>query len=341
MKRFLFVIILIAILIGGFIGYQKYGQVFHPNVPQSLDDDILMIPTGSVFEDVIKNLKAGDFILKEKSFRWVAEKMNYRDNTVKPGRYQIAGGMSNKALIGMLRSGNQAPVRITIRAAKHLNALAGMASEKLEFDSLEMVNYLLNEWIPNSDFSRENAISMFIPNTYEFFWNTSTGEFVTRMEKEYKKFWNDKRMEKAKSLDLSPQEIYTLASIVERETQNKEERSRIAGVYLNRIKKGMLLQADPTVIFAHQDFSMRRVLKKHLEIDSPYNTYKYAGLPPGPIYMPTIHAIDATLDAEDHEYIFFCVNPEKLGTHAFATTLRGHMRNARRYQQWANRNGIR
>jgi UPF0755 protein len=341
MKRIIIIILFLAILIGGYLGYDKYNQIFSSNVPASLESEILTLPTGSDLEAVIALLKTGNFLKNEKSFRWVAEKMNYSSKTVKPGRYKIQPGSSNKTLIGLLRSGNQVPVRITIRAAKHLFALAGMAAEKLEFDSSSFVNYLLNDWLPTSNFSKENAISVFIPNTYEFFWNTSPDQFIARMEKEHKKFWNANRMQNAKKLNLSPAEIYTLASIVERETQNKDERSRIAGVYLNRIKKGMLLQADPTVIFAHQDFSMRRVLKKHLEIDSPYNTYKYAGLPPGPIYMPTIHSIDATLNAEDHNYIFFCVNPEKLGTHSFASSLSGHLRNARKYQQWANRNGIR
>lgn len=332
---------MLLILIGGFIAYQKYQQIFKPNVPDALENDVVYLPSDANFEFVVQTLVDQNIILDESSFRWVAGQMNYGDGKIKPGRYQIPPGLHNRALVGLLRSGNQSPVKVTIRAAKNMQYLAGIVEEKLEFDSLEFLNYVYDQWLPASDFNVDQMMTVFIPNTYEFFWNTSPEKFMKRMEQEHQKFWTEKRKEKAEKLGLTPAEVYTLASIVERETQNKSERSRIAGVYLNRIRKGMLLQADPTVIFAHQDFSIRRVLNRHLEIDSPYNTYKYAGLPPGPIYMPTINSIDASLNAEDHDYIFFCVNPETPGAHAFASTLRGHNRNARRYQNWANRNGIR
>jgi UPF0755 protein len=289
----------------------------------------------------VHTLAENGLIMDEEGFRWVAEKMKYGDGSVKPGRYAIRPGMSNRALVGLLRSGRQEPVQITIRAVRNLEMLAGLAGRGLEFDSTALIRYIRDEWLPNAPYTKENALTLFIPNTYEFYWNTPPRQFVARMQREHDKFWNGKRTELARQLGLSPAEVYTLASIVERETQHADEKPRIAGVYRNRLEKGMLLQADPTVIFAQNDFTLRRVLKKHLEIDSPYNTYKYTGLPPGPIYMPTIQTIDATLNAEDHQYIYFCVNPEKPGTHAFASTLNAHLRNARRYQQWANNNGIR
>lgn len=342
MKKSIFILILIGVILaGGFVGYNKYRQVFSPNVPLTIEEELINIPSNAGFEDVVDLLNEKGLLIDEDGFRWVAEKMKYQNGSVKAGKYRINPGMSNRALVGLLRSGRQEPVRVTIRAVRSLEMLAGLASRELEFDSSALVEYLLDEWLPGSSYTRDNALSLFIPNTYEFYWNTSPKQFIARMQKEHDRFWSGKRTELAEALGLTPAEVYALASIVERETQDAAEKPRIAGVYLNRLEKGMLLQADPTVIFAQNDFTIKRVLKKHLEIDSPFNTYKYTGLPPGPIYMPTIQTIDATLNAEDHKYIYFCVNPEKPGTHAFASTLNGHLRNARRYQQWANRNGIR
>ncbi len=342
MKKNIFIFILIAVvLVAGSVGYNKYRQVFSPNVPHSIEEELIDIPTRAGFEEVVDLLNAKRLLIDEKGFRWVAEKMHYHNASVKAGKYRIKPGMSNRDLVGLLRSGRQEPVRVTIRAVRNLDMLAGLASRDLEFDSAALIGYILKDWLPGTSYTRENALSLFIPNTYEFYWNTTPQQFVERMQKEHDRFWAGKRSEQANALGITPVEVYTLASIVERETQDNSEKPRIAGVYLNRLEKGMLLQADPTVIFAQNDFTLKRVLKKHLEIDSPFNTYKYTGLPPGPIYMPTIQTIDATLNAEDHQYIYFCVNPEKPGTHAFASTLRGHLRNARRYQQWANRNGIR
>lgn len=341
MKKLVILVLIALVLGGGLYGYQKYMQIFAPNVPDSIGQDVLEIPTGSGFEEVVQALNRQRLLINEESFRWVADKMNYTTRTVKSGKFRIRPGMNNRALVGLLRSGAQTPVKLTIRAARNLPALAGMVSPALEFDSTALIRFLLNEWLPGSAYDEDDAMTQFIPNTYEFYWNTSPEEFIGRMQKEHLRFWNENRKEKARDLGLTPGEVYILASIVERETQHADERSRIAGVYLNRLKKGMPLQADPTVIFAHQDFTIRRVLNRHLEIDSPYNTYKYAGLPPGPICMPTIRTIDATLNAEDHTYLYFCVDPDTPGTHAFASTLSGHLRNARKYQQWANRNGIR
>jgi len=185
-------------------------------------------------------------------------------------------------------------------------------------------------------------LSLFIPNTYEFWWDSSANEIINRMAKENRKFWEAKnRSKKAEALGLDKKQVYTLASIVEKETQANSEKERIAGVYLNRLKRGMLLQADPTVVFAVNQFDLKRVLNKHLEFDSPYNTYKNKGLPPGPIYMPGIRSIDAVLNAEKHNYLYFCAKPDDSGTHAFATNLIGHNKNAQRYWNWLRKNGIR
>jgi UPF0755 protein len=182
---------------------------------------------------------------------------------------------------------------------------------------------------------------MFIPNTYQFFWNTDPKDFLNRMKREHDKFWTKERLEKAKKIGLTPEEVFTLASIVEKETLAKEEKPVIASVYLNRLKRDMLLQADPTVVYAAKDFGIQRVLNKHLKIDSPYNTYKNKGLPPGPICMPDVGTIDSVLNAKDTDYLFFCAKPNGHGRHAFAKTNRQHVNNANRYRKWLNKNKIR
>jgi UPF0755 protein len=200
---------------------------------------------------------------------------------------------------------------------------------------------MLDEYLPDSDFREETLLSLFIPNTYETWWNLSARKLMERMEHEHDRFGNEKRRAAAEALSMTPVEVYTLASIVESETQAQDERATIAGVYHNRLRQGIPLQADPTIRFAVGDMSIRRVLFRHLEIDSPYNTYRNAGLPPGPIAMPTIQSIDAVLFPEKHEYIFFCAKPGYDGRHLFARTHAAHAENARVYQAWLDEQGIR
>ena len=254
--------------------------------------------------------------------------------------------MSSNDLINHLRSGAQIPVKLTFNNQHRLEFLAGRISEQIEADSVSLMKAFTNAvFLEKKGFSQETALCMYIPNSYEIYWNTSAEEFRNRMHKEYERFWNSHRISKAQKQNLSIEEVIVLASIVQKETANIAERPVVAGLYLNRYRKGWALQADPTVIFAlqqkyGQDFKVKRVLSKDLKIASPYNTYKHKGLPPGPISMPDISSIDAILNPVNHKYYFMCASIEDLGTHAFARTLREHTRNARKYQRWLSKQGI-
>jgi peptidoglycan lytic transglycosylase G len=333
-KKILFGLIVIA-LIAGVMGYQKYKDVFNPNVPEVLENQFLQVPSNSDFEDLVKLLTDQKVIINEASFRWVADQMSFTDSKVRSGRFEIQPNWSNRALINHLRSGKQATVKVILTNERLPEDVAGKVSKIIEADSTSIDNLLRNaSFLQEYGYTPETAMSVFIPNTYDFFWNQNAKAFFEKMLKENEKFWNkNNRKEKAKKLGLSPQEVYTLASIVGRETNQIDEKPTIAGLYLNRIKVGMPLQADPTVVFAVRQFDLKRVLFKHLEYDSPYNTYMYRGLPPGPISMAEISSIDAVLDFEDHEYFYFCAKGDGTGYHSFAKTLSGHNANAVEYRK--------
>ena len=228
-----------------------------------------------------------------------------------------------------------------------MERLAGRISTQIEADSLELFSVMSSpEFMKTNGFTSRTALGMYIPNSYQFFWNTSAEQFRERMLKEYHRFWNDERLAKAKAIDLSPEKVLTMASIVQKETAKVDERKRVAGVYMNRLKIGMPLQADPTVIYAIKhmtgDFDqvIKRVLYKDLELDSPYNTYKYAGLPPGLITMPDISSIDAVLNYENHDYFYFVADVKNFGYHKFAKTLSQHNVNRQEYVKWINQQGV-
>jgi len=332
-------ILFLALLAGGFWAYQTYQEIYAANVSINKESDFLYIPSHSNFDDLISELEEKHYLKDIASFKKVAELKSF--SKVKAGRYTIHNKMSNNALINMLRIGDQTPVRITFNHIRTLKQLAGKVSVNIESDSISLVKKLYDKEIQKKyGFNSHTFISMFIANTYELYWNTSAEAFIKRMATEYKAFWNKKRKAKARKLGLSQSEVTTLASIVELESLKNDEKPRIAGVYLNRLRKGMLLQADPTVIFAVGDFNIKRVLKKHLEIDSPYNTYKYKGLPPGPIYLPSVSSIDAVLNYEHHSYIYFCAKEDFSGYHNFAKSYSQHINNARKYQRALNRRRI-
>lgn len=334
-----FLIILIPAI---YFFYHYYTQIFKQHSLNISKDHIyIFIPTGSDFNMVENILYDNDVIFNRQMFEWVAEQKNY-PNHVHPGRYKIAKKMSLNALINMLRSGNQKSVRITINSNIRLvRQVAAMAGKKLETDSAKIMTYLQEEnYLEKNNFDRYTLISMFIPNTYEFLWNTSVEEFVDRMKSEYFKFWNEERIDKAKKMGFTKSQIITLASIVQLETLKSDEKKRIAGVYINRLKKGMLLQADPTVIYANGNFEIHRVTKVMTQIDSPYNTYRNTGLPPGPICIPAISTIDAVLNYEHHDYIYFCAKEDFSGYHNFAKTLSQHNVNAKKYQKALNKRKI-
>ncbi len=336
MKKIAFIILLLFLAAAGIWGYQKYRDYLKPNVPRNLKDTVVLIPTGSTFEEVRDLLYQGDFILDTASFRRVAEKLKYKRESMRAGRFEIQPGWTNLELVRHLRNGQQSPVDVVITEKARLpEEVAVQAASFLEPGEEEMKRAFENDSLIRAlGFKPETFISLFIPNTYEFFWNTTPGAFLERMKKEHDRFWkmND-RIGKARKLGLKPEEVYTLASIIERETNRNEEKKRIAGVYLNRLEQGIKLQADPTAVFARRDFNTSRVTHYHTKYDSPYNTYMYEGLPPGPIGMASIASIDAVLNAEKHDYIFFCAKGDGSGLHNFAKTLRGHNKNIRIYKR--------
>ncbi len=342
-KKILLFILLAGLVVGGVFAYMVYDAIFAPNTSFSNDQAQVFIPSDAGFEDVEQQL---DPLLEDMdSFRKVADRKGYTSN-IKAGKYVIKKGMNNNEIINSLRS-NNIPVKVAFNNQETLKDLAGRISLQLEPDSIILMNKLNDpDFLKAHDFTDDTKLEMYVPNSYEFFWNTSAEEFRDRMLTEYKRFWNEKRLEKAKALNLSPSEVVSLAAIVHKETAKVDERPRVAGVYLNRIRKGMPLQADPTVIYAIKKYSgnydtiIKRVLYKDLELDSPYNTYKYAGIPPGPITMPDISAIDAVLNPEKHDYLYFVANVENFGYHMFAKSLAQHNRNKEQYIRWINKQKI-
>ena len=334
----LIIAFLIIFLIGfAYVGYRVYRIVYETNVNLGYKKNVyLYIPTGSTYEDVRELLIKENIIINMRSFEWLAHKKSYELN-VKPGKYKITSGMSNNDIVNMLRSGNQEPVKLKFNNIRTKEQLASKISKQIEADSISIITLLNdNSYIQKYKFNKDNVLALFIPNTYEIFWNTSAPQFFTRMNKEYLAFWDASKIEKAKNIGLTQIEVSILASIVQSETSKPKEMPIVAGVYINRLRKDMLLQADPTVIYALGDFTIKRVYKKHLEIDSPYNTYKYLGLPPGPITLPEIITLEKVLNYQKHDYIFFCAKDDLSGYHNFAKTNAQHEENARRYQNALN-----
>jgi len=337
-KKAAIVIAAIVILIGGYFALNFYKVYFAPNVTGN--QKYLYIKTGSNYDALVDNLKSKDMLKSISAFATAAGKMNLAAN-VKPGRYLLKKGMTNRALINMIKAGNQEPVKLKFQNIRKKENFAAYLASNLEADSLSFINILdSTALISKYGFNQDNVYTMFIPNTYEMYWNTSPGDFFERMHKEYDKFWNADRKQKAASLNLTPAQVYTLASIVDAEALYDKEMPIIAGLYLNRLNKGILLQADPTVIFANNDFTVKRVTNKLLQVQSLYNTYKYAGLPPGPIMMPSIKAIDAVLNKEKNNYIYMCAKEDFSGYHNFAETKAEHEVNARKYREALNKRNI-
>jgi len=333
----------LALLLGGFFfAWKPLQAIYFSGVPSRLENPFLLIPTGATFAQVLDSLESGGFIDDPASFEWLAEKMKYKRNVMRAGRYEIQPGWSNRQLIQLLRAGEQTPVKLVLNNERLPEEVAGVAARFLESDSLTLIQTFRDPALLNAlGYRPETLISVFIPNTYEMFWNTDAKGFLQRMVKEHDAFWQkNNRLDKAKALNLSPEQVYTLASIVERETNNTSEKPTIAGVYLNRLNIGMPLQADPTCVFATRDFETRRVTEFHTTFDSPYNTYIYKGLPPGPICMASIASIDAVLNAEKHDYLYFCAKPDESGTHAFAASYAAHLVNAGRFQNWLRQRGF-
>ena len=333
---------MILLVVGGITAYLAYDKIYSPNTAFEGDVVNIQIPKESSFDDIIQILETNKVLKDVSSFSLVSGWMNYQRSKVPSGNFELQKGWNNKQLISKLRSGIQKPKSVTFNNVRTIEELMGPLSQEISLDSLELVNYFTDPVIHDKlGFTKETMLTLFVPNTYQMYWDISIENLSKKMLKEHTNFWDKKnRKAKAEELGMSEKEVYTLASIVEKESQDKVERPIIAGLYVNRIKRGIPLQADPTVVYANGDFGLRRVLNKHLEFDSPYNTYKYPGLPPGPIYMPSIESIDAVLNHEKHDYIFMCAKPGYGTKHAFATTNRGHEKNARKYHAWLSQQGI-
>lgn len=335
--KFIIVFFALAFIVVGLRAYQLYQYIFEKNVKS---DYVLLIKDGFNFEQITDSLMADDVLLNYKAFNWVSKKKKYPDN-VKPGRYIFQKGKNTNEIVNMLRGGLQKPVDVTFNNVRFKEDLAGKVSKYIQADSLSILNLFYDEKnIQELGFTTETFRAMFIPNTYEFYWTTTAKEFESRMHSEYQKFWNETRIKKAEAINLSPVEVIILASIVQSETTKNSELKTIAGLYINRLKRGQMLQADPSVKYAVGNFSLKRILNKHLEIESPYNTYKFAGLPPGPINFPEVSSIDAVLDYEKHNYIYMCAKEDFSGFHNFAATLKQHNINAGKYRNALNENQI-
>lgn len=334
----LFIAAVAVVLVGGGAAY-LYTGIKANGVAQ---EGYVYIPTGATYRTLLDSLGGdGERVKSIARFEQTAKLLKFRDN-VRPGKYQLKKGMDYMALVRMFQRGFQSPQRVTFNNIRLMTQLAGRVSGQIEPDSLDLIQTIMADTTPaHYGFTRQTFIGMFIPDTYEVYWNISPSGFLDRMKKEYDKFWSDDRVAKLKETGLTRQQAVTLASIVYEETKKEDEMPTVAGVYINRLNKGMKLQADPTVKYAVGDFTLRRILFRHLEVDSPYNTYMYEGLPPGPICMPSVAAIDAVLNYQRHNYLFFCAKADFSGYHSFAVTNAEHERNRAAWVQALNRAGIR
>lgn len=341
-KKIIGIISVIVVTVLIVYGYIMYREIFAKNTKFAEKEVFVHIPTNSNFNDAKAILSP--YIESIDRLEKVAEKKSYAEN-VKAGRFLIKKGMNSNEIINALRQ--NVPVKLAFNNQERLEDFAGRIGSQIEADSTKlMASFLNKKFLADNGFTEDNVLAMFIPNSYEFYWNTSANKFREKMAKEYRKFWTEERIAKAKAQNLTPLEVVTLASIVHKETVKQDERPRVAGVYLNRLKMGMKLEADPTVIYAVKkstnnfDTIIKRVLYKDLETVSPYNTYMYTSLPPGPIAMPDISAIDAVLNPESHNYIYFCASVTNFGYHEFAVTGAQHEVNRQKYVKWIGAQGV-
>ena len=336
-----FILILLIIAFFGFIFFFKL--LFADNIDNhsSKKEHVFYIHTGDSYSKVLKSLKEQHIIKDMESFKLVSSKLKYEES-IKPGRYLIDNNTGNLQLVRKLRAGAQDPVKITFNNIQNKEQLAKRIAAQIEATETELLTEFNNQqFLDSLQLSEDNFPTIFLANTYEFYWNTSSREFISRMLKEYNKFWTEKRKAKAQAIGLTPTEVIILASIVQKESTKYDEYPIISGVYLNRLKIGMPLQADPTVLHALKKLGIsRRVLHADLKIQSPYNTYINKGLPPGPICLPELKSIDETLNAEEHNYLYFCAREDFSGYSNFAESWEQHLENARKYQKALNERNI-
>lgn len=339
MKKIILILFLIIAALGITAIIFVWRVAFTDNV-KTEEAVRINIPTGSRSEDLMAILTGKEIVQSERRLV-ITSGLKSSGRTVRPGSYVIEPGMTSNEILNMLTSGRQSPVLVTFNNIRTLDELAGKVGGQIEADSASLAAFLADESNYSADgFNRATVISLFIPDTYELWWSIDARGFYRRMLREYMAFWSRERRTKAEAAGLTPTEVSVLASIVDEEVSMEDEKPRIAGVYINRLRLGIPLQADPTVKFAVNDFTLRRVLNRHLEVDSPYNTYKYKGLPPGPIRCPSRSGLEAVLNAEKHDYLYFVAKPDGSGYHHFSRTLAEHNSYAAAYRRELNRRKI-
>lgn len=330
-KRLIFFLVLSVLGIS--FTFYAYQVVYTPNILVGQENRLFIVEEGDSFKDIQREFHEKKYVQDLISFSFLARLMDY-DEHIKPGHYLLRKDMSNIQAIRLLRSGAQEPVRITFNNVRLIPELAEKITKNLGMKPDEFVAALIQFTMTNkSGLTKDNVLVMFIPNTYKVYYNVTPDALVKRMYQEYENFWNEERKAKAKKIGLTPIEVSVLASIVQAESVREDEAPTIAGLYLNRLKVGIPLQADPTLKFAVGDFSLKRILNIHKEVDSPYNTYRFRGLPPGPINMPEINALEAVLNYIPSDYIYMCAKEDFSGRHNFTSDYQEHMNNAIRYQR--------
>ena len=342
-RKLFFIIVVIGLVFGLYFFYLFNKTFFWVNTKFENEVKYIYIKDGETFESLCNQLSP--YLNSVSDFKLAAKKKGYL-NRVKPGKYAINKGSNNNQIINSLRSKNLT-VKVTFNNQERLENLAGRVAEQIAPDSLTLIRAFRDtNFLKQNGFSEFNALSMYLPNTYEFFWNTSALNFRDKMWKSYENFWTKARVEKANQIGLNPKDVMCLAAVVQKESQKADERPRVAGVYINRLNRKMKLQADPTIIYALKlkyknfDTIIKRVLYKDLKVKSPFNTYLKSGLPPGPITMPDLSAIEAVLNYERHNFLYFVANPNQPGYHLFATNGRSHNRNKKVYTDWLNSNRV-
>lgn len=336
MKKVVTKIVVVVLLVGILFGGYVVNKAFTSNTKFQEEEVFVYVPTGSNY-DAVKKIIA-PYVDNQDKIDWVASKRGYMEN-VKSGKFLLKRGMSSFSIVRSLRL--PVPVKLAFNNQESVEKLFERIASQVEpsVDKLKAV-FENEQFLKENNLTKETLLTYFIPNTYEFYWDITAEELAEKFAKEYKRFWTGTRLEKAKEQNLTPAEVYTLASIVHKETAHADERPKVAGVYLNRLKDNMLLQADPTVIYSvkresgNWDQQIKVVTFNDLKVNSPYNTYRVKGLPPGPIFMPDVSAIDAVLNPEKHNYLYFCASVQKFGYHEFAETYEEHMVIAKKYSEW-------
>lgn len=334
-----FITLLIALFI--FWGVKQYKLIFSPQFQIEDEDKVyLYIDRDDTIDSIYNQLTEKAHPINLSGFKKICTYKKYSEN-IHTGKYEIHSDDNALTLYRKLSRGHQTPTKLVVNNPRTIEAVVGHLAKQIMVDSTEIAEQLFDETIQaEMGYDATSLLSFFIPNTYEVYWNIPVEELLSRLQKEHQAFWNTTRKEKAEKIGLTPFEVSILASIVDEETIKNDEKKKVAGLYINRLKKGMLLQADPTVKYALGDFTIQRVLEKHLTIDSPYNTYLYTGLPPGPIRIPSIQGLDAVLNYEDHNYLYMCAKDDFSGYHNFASNLAEHTRNARKYWNALNKRKI-